>query len=360
VLRGDGVANSNDGRLMEVLDAVVSSYIRLGTPVGSRYISTHFDIGLGPASIRHLLAELENRGLVAKPHVSAGRVPTERAFRSYLDRLGSVPQVTGSEARAVREALVPDTSLGELMERVSRLLGRLSSRIGAAVVPDSHGGRISGIETVAVGQDRFMLTVAIEPGTRRSATLIPRSEAEGQGLQDEIARISGIVVGRQVTQARQLLDRLRLQAGRRGVRLHGLWDALDCLLRDRGCEVHLSGRGNLVSELPADDRLRMFLEVLESKQMVADMLLSGPSGGSSVTLGFESGYLPLRGCSVISSRYNIGEAEGALGIIGPVRMDYPRLLAVLNYTSDRLTRLFAGREGDTRSAGERTRRPGRA
>ena len=155
-----------------------------------------------------------------------------------------------------------------------------------------------------------------------------------------------MIVGRQVAQARRLLDGLRLQAGRRGVRFDGLWDALDCLLRDRGCEVHLSGTGNLVSELPGDDRLRVFLEVLESKQTVADVLLSGPSGSSSVTLGFETGCLPFKGCSVISSRYSVGDAKGALGIIGPVRMDYPRLLAILNYTSGRLSRLFAGREGD--------------
>jgi heat-inducible transcriptional repressor len=347
---------SVNDRLMKVLDAVVSSYIRLGTPVGSRYISTHFDIGLRPASVRNLLAELEDRGLLAKPHVSAGRVPTEKAFRLYLNRLGGAPTLARHETRAIHEAMLPDLAVDDLLERVSRLLGRLSNRIGVAVVPGSDEGLVSQIETVAVGPDRLMVTLAIEPGTRRTVTFIPDSGVAPEEVGNEITRLAGIIMGKKVAEARRIVRDLRLPDRRRGIRFDRLWCALESLLRDRGSEVHLSGTGNLVSELPGERELRLFLEILESRQTVADVLLAGPTESSSVTLGCETGYRPFRGCSVISSRYRIGDARGALGIIGPMRMDYARLMAVLEYTSDELSRLFAGRGGDERSAAERKRR----
>ena len=115
---------SFDDRLLRLLDAVVSSYIRLGVPVGSRYLWRNTDIGLRPASIRNLLAELEHLGFLIKPHVSAGRVPTEKAYRLYLDRLNPSP-LSGRDIRAIRAALDPALPVNHLLERLSRLLGGL-------------------------------------------------------------------------------------------------------------------------------------------------------------------------------------------------------------------------------------------
>jgi heat-inducible transcriptional repressor len=354
------MVSSGKDRVMTVLDAVVSSYIRLGTPVGSRYISKNFEIGLKPASIRNLLAELEDRGLLAKPHISAGRVPTEKAFRTYLNRLAEAPVLGRRDARIIHKAIEPGLALDELLERVSRLLGKLSNQIGVAVLPGSSDGIVSRLETVSTGPHRLMVTITVEPGMRRTVNLIVDS---GMGLEDawhEVSRIADLITGRKLIEAKRIIQGLRLPRGRHGVRFDGLWGALEYLLRDRGCGVHLSGTANLVAGLTGEAELRMFLEALESKQKVADVVLTTAEERSTVTLGGETAYRSFRGCSVISSKYRIGSARGALGIIGPMRMDYPRLMAVLEFASDELSRLFAGRGGDRGSGAKRERRSRRA
>jgi heat-inducible transcriptional repressor len=345
-----------DDRLMRVLDAVVSSYIRRGVPVGSRYLWSNYDIGLGPASIRHLLAELEGRGLLEKPHVSAGRVPTEKAYRSYLDRLGGPPALDEREARVIHNAMDPHLAVNELLEKVSRLLGALSNKIGVAVVPPWGDGQITRLETVSVGSDGLVVSITMEPGNQRTVTLIPDGDASLADIGTEIARVAGMIIGKTPGEARRIMSGLRLSTGKSRVRFDGLWVALEEVFHDRGYGVHLSGTGNMVSELP-EGELKSCLEILESREAVVDMLLSGSrQTKASVTLGSETGYNSMRGCGIVVSTYNIGTAKGALGIIGPVRMEYPRLMAVLEFTSDQLNRLFAGRGGERSSAAEKEKR----
>lgn len=347
------MVSSNSDRLMKTLDAVVSSYIRLGIPVGSRYISSNFDIGLRPASIRNLLVKLEQRGLLAKPHVSAGRVPTERAFRSYLDRLAAPPAPGRRESREITEVLDTGLPVEEVLGRVSRLLGKLSERIGVAVAPGPDGGIVSGIETAIWGPGRIGLTVTIEPGMRRTVTLTTGARVAPDNIRSEIDRIGVLVAGKRLDEARDIVSKLRLPKRSSGVMLTGLRATLECLLRDPGCGVYISGTANMVSGVQGRGRLKPFLEALECKETVADLLLGIPGKQTSdVRLGSETPYGSLRGFSIVRSKYRIGTAWGALGIIGPVRMDYTRLLAVLEFASNGLSGLFAGRGGEQTSAAE--------
>jgi heat-inducible transcriptional repressor len=344
----------DDDRLMGILEAVVASYIRLGRPVGSRYISNNFDVGLRPASIRNILAELETRGLLAKPHVSAGRIPTEKAYRLYLDRLEGRSRLKKGESRAIIEALDPGLPVDELLERTSKLLGTLSGQIGVAVDPGPAGGRITRLETVVSGSKRLMLSVTVEPGVRRTVVLDVEPGRSVVDARAVVIRMAGIIMGRSPAEARRRIAAVRRRSRTGDLKFAGLWSALDRLLRDGSSCVYLSGAGNLVRELSGSGELKDLLEVLESRQTLADMLLSGPAGeGSTVRLGGESLLPPLRGCGIVSSRYMFGTARGAVGIIGPVRMDYARLMAVLEFTSNQLTRLFAGREGEEGRAAER-------
>jgi heat-inducible transcriptional repressor len=334
----------------------VSSYIRLGAPVGSRYLWRNSDIGLRPASIRNLLAELENLGLLRKPHVSAGRVPTEKAYRLYLDRLAP-PRLSKREIRAIREAMDPALPVNDLLERLSRLLGGLSNKIGVAVAPRSGDGLITRLETLSTAPDRLTVRVTVGPGAQRTVSLILDSGVTLREAGHEIARVAGMIIGKRPEEAARIVRGLRLQGERSGVRFDGLWTAVEGLLRKTGYGVHLSGIGNVVPELPGGGEVKSFLDVLESKEAVVDMLLS-PSAGlkSTVILGSETGYGPMRGCSIISSTYDIGAMKGALGIIGPVRMPYPRLVAVLEFTSGALSSLFAARGGKQNGATEEKKR----
>jgi heat-inducible transcriptional repressor len=248
----------------------------------------------------------------------------------------------------------PDLPVEVLLEEISRLLGKLSRRIGVAVVPGSGGGVITKIETISAGNGRLMLSVTTGPGIRRSAALIEIPGVCAEDIRDLVAGIAGRIIGKRCDEARCILRSLALPRGRRGRRLERLRGILESLLQDRGCDVHLSGTGNVVPEISPGGKVREFLEALESRQMVADLLLSGPPEKRTVvTLGSETAYRPFKGCGIIASTYRIGADRGALGIIGPVRMDYPRLMAVLEFTTGKLNRLFAGRGGEQRVAAQR-------
>jgi heat-inducible transcriptional repressor len=346
---------SSDDRLMRLLDAVVSAYIRLGVPVGSRYIWRNSDIGLKPASIRNLLAELEDRGLLRKPHISAGRVPTERAYRLYLDRLDTPPALCRRDVRVINDAIDPGLSVDRLLERLSRLLGGLSSQIGVAVVPQPEDGPIARIETLSLGPDRLTVRVTVSPGAQRAAVLVLESGVTLTDAGREIDRVAGMIIGKRPAEAAAIVRRLRLRREHSGVRFDGLWAALEGLLRDTGYGVHLSGIGNVVPELPEGARVKPFLDVLESRDAVVDMVLSCSAGfKSKVTLGSETPYHQMRGCSIIGSTYDIGSIRGALGIIGPMRMPYPWLMAVLEFTSGAVSRMYAARGGKRNGATQKT------
>jgi heat-inducible transcriptional repressor len=342
---GEEMQNSGNDRLLRLLDAVVSSYINLGVPVGSRYLSRNCDIGLRPASIRNLLAELESLGFLTKPHVSAGRVPTEKAYRLYLDRLDPQP-LSSRDKKAIRPTLDAAMPINHLLEKLSRLLAGLSNQIGVAVAARSGGGRITRLETLGTVPDKLTVRVTVEPGSQRTVSLVLDSGLTLKEAGREVARVAGMVIGKRLEEAAGVVRGLRLQGARSGVRFDGLRAALEGLLRETGCGVHLSGIGNVVPELRGVNEVKSFLDILESKDAIVDMLLS-PSAGlkSSVILGSETGKVSMRGCSIISSTYDIGTMRGALGIIGPVRMPYPRLMAVLEFTSGALSGLFAATGG---------------
>ena len=357
---GNEMQVSSDDRLLRLLDAVVSSYISLGTPVGSRYLWRNCDIGLRPASIRNLLAELEHLGFLTKPHVSAGRVPTEKAYRLYLDRL-SPPPVSSRDIRTIRPALDPALPVNDLLERISRLLAVLSNQIGVAVTARSGEGRITRLETMSTSPTRLTVRVTVEPGAQRTVSLMLRSGLTLKDAGGEIARVAGMVIGKRLEEAARTVRGLRLPGHRSDVRFDGLWAALEGLLCETGCGVHLSGIGNVVAELPGGGEVKSFLDVLESKDTIVDMMLSCSAGlKTAVILGGETGNLSMRGCSIISSTYDIGTMKGALGIIGPVRMPYPRLMAVLEFTSGALSSLFGARGGRQKGATEEKKRRRRA
>ena len=248
-----------DERHLSVLEAVVRSYIRGGVPVGSMLVWRNFDVGLKPASIRGLMARLEVMGYLEKPHVSAGRIPTERAYRLYVDRLMMATPPGRREAISIRKAVGRTGSIAERLERVSRMLESISRQVCVAVEPD--GG------------------------------------------------------------------------------------------------VHVSGLPHVVSESRTAAQVRLLLKMLESRRELATLLLSGTTEcDASVSIGSENRTAPMKPCSLVRSPYWMGEARGAIGIIGPLRMEYPRLTALVQYTCDQLTRLFAREGGATRSATQRKRR----
>jgi heat-inducible transcriptional repressor len=332
-----------DERLMKVHDAVVGSHIRLGEPVGSRYVWNSFDMGLSPASIRNVMAELEELGLLRKPHTSAGRVPTEKGYRLYVNRLTKTAPVGKTDARSIRKVMNTALSLEEALERVCRSLETLSHQTGIAVLPRPTNGVITGVETARVGRRRLMVTVTVEPGRERTISLRLGSDEADRAAYRLLSRLVRALVGKDLKQAVKALRKMADSEPGLGRWAAPIRSCLAGLLGQAGHGVHVSGAGNLVSALDDATEARSLLEVLESKERIAKLLLpEGHRAGTSVLIGSENRYRPMRSCSVVRSTYGLGDTEGAIGIIGPLRMEYPRFLALVDHVSNELTRFLSG------------------
>jgi transcriptional regulator of heat shock response len=257
-------------KLARALEAVVASHILSGRPVSSRHVAAHFRLGLGPASVRNLLARLEGLGYLSKPHTSAGRIPTEKGYRFYVNRANRSSILPSGEARAIRVAIqgaiqgAQDQALSAetVFERVSRSLEEISHQLSVAIAPRSRGSR--------------------------------------------------------------------------------------------GYSVHVFGRGNVVAELGNLDEARSLLRILENQQEIAKILIPDRHHpGITVSIGSENHCLPMRRCSVVRSSYGVGNTQGAIGVIGPLRMEYPRLMALVDYTCKELTRFLTTAGGRSEGAKER-------
>ena len=331
-----------DDRLARVHEAVVKAHIRTGQPVGSRYLCGSSRMGLSSASIRNLMAGLEDLGLLKKPHTSAGRVPTEKGYRLFVDRMMKKAPVSRADARSIRKAIETAPSLEEMLQHLCRSLEMLSHQAGVAVLPRATHGVIARIETSAAGRRGMIVRVYVEPGGERTLSLRLASDDERAAASRLLGRIAVGLVGRDTRQAAEAL-RKGLRSGAAPGALEGSIRAhLASVLESADHGVHVTGTGNLVSAMNDTAQAGSLLEVLESRDTVTRLLLSDDDDtGTTVRIGSENVYTPMRSCSIIRSTYRIGSNRGAIGIIGPLRMEYSRFTALVEYTSSELTRFLA-------------------
>jgi heat-inducible transcriptional repressor len=331
-----------DERLARVHEAVVRAHIRTGQPVGSRYLCGNSRMGMSSASIRSLMAGLEGLGLLRKPHTSAGRIPTEKGYRLFVDRMMTKAPVSRADARSIRKAIETAPSLEEMLEHLCRSLETLSHQAGVAVLPRAAHGVIARIETSAVSRRGILMRVYVEPGGERTLSLRLASDDERVEASRLLGRIAAGLVGKDTRKAAETLRRASRSDAAGGALAKTIRAHLSSVLESAEHGVHVTGTGNLVSAMKDTAQAGSLLEVLESRDTVTRLLLSGgDETGATVRIGSENMYTPMRSCSIIRSTYRIGNSRGAIGIIGPLRMEYSRFTALVEYTSSELTRLLA-------------------
>jgi heat-inducible transcriptional repressor len=226
-----------------------------------------------------------------------------------------------------------------------------------ATTPQPRAGIVTSLETVRVAPNAVVISVVIGPGRERTVSVRFDSAQAVQAASMLLSRFSRSIVGRSLEQATRAVARAKLPGRDPGGGFGRLRTALDHLLGGNDCGVHIFGTGNVISGLGDIEDARSLLEILESRRSVAKLLLTDRSKtGTTVRIGSENRYVPMRRCSVVRSFYRMGEASGAIGLIGPLRMEYARLMALADYTSQELTRYLAKAGGRCRGA-RQTERP---
>ena len=325
-----------DQRLRQVLLAVIAEYVETAQPVGSRSISRRHIQGLSPATIRNAMADLEDMGYLTHPHTSAGRVPTDQAYRFYVDALGQVPWKAVEVGGSGTESTAPSADAGErLMAGTPGLLSDGTHMTGMLLAPPLRRTALDRIELVSLGEDRALAVVVTETGwvTARAISPLPRPGSE------ELREIGRTLTRRYRGKTFQaILDDVERPADPLDplwTRHRSLLEQIGGLLRDRN--LYISGAINVLDHPDFSDvsTMRGLLKAFEDKARLVDLLTRmAEERGVQVMIGGENPVEEMRECSLITSTYTYrGQVLGVLGVVGPRRMAYGDVISIVDETA---------------------------
>ncbi len=327
-----------DERSRSLLKTLVEHYIADGQPVGSRALSKFSQLDLSPATIRNVMADLEEAGFVASPHTSAGRVPTARGYRLFVDRLLTVEPLAASQRGAIADALQGRPNK-QIIASASQLLSSLTHFAGVVIAPRRSGQRIRQIEFVSLAEKRLLLIIVTADGDVQNRIL----EVDRAYTQSELVSAGNYLnqnfAGLEFEQIQQRLasEIQRLRDDIRPLMALTL-EAGSAALNENAAPYVISGDKTLldVEELSSNmKRLRELFDLFEQRSSLMHLLnISSHAEGVKIFIGQESGIASLDECSVITAPYSVdGEIVGSLGVIGPTRMAYERVIPIVDITA---------------------------
>lgn len=341
-----------EDRRLAVLRAIVEDYVHTREPVGSKALVDRHALGVSPATIRNDMAALEEDGLIAQPHTSAGRIPTDKGYRMFVDRLSTVKPLSPPERRAIATLLDGAVDLDDVVDRTVRLLAQITRQVAVVQYPSLSRSTVRHVELVPIGTTRLLMVLITNTG-RVEQRIVDigsiRSEDEASHdllLGDLRARLNAALVGRGLSEVAARVATLPKafppeDAPVVRAVLDGLEDALDIEREER---IVLAGTANLARSGP--DFVQSIGPVLEAieEHVVLLKLLSEMAEGASgvgVLIGHENAHAGLAEASVVASGYGSqGEVVARLGVLGPTRMDYPTTIAAVRAVARYVSRIM--------------------
>jgi heat-inducible transcriptional repressor len=331
-------------REQTILRAIVQTYVLRAAPVGSHTLARMLarTLRLSPATIRNVMADLEDRGYLTHPHTSAGRIPTDKGYRLYVDYLMQHGKLTQREEQALRQRLASIS--GELALRTaSRILGELSHLLGVAQLPSLRDLVIRRVELVPLSSQRFVVVVDLDSDVVRTITLETDAELNPTELHELGQVLSERLAGRTLDFVRERFALLmREQLSHPVLRVFA--ESIDVLFAQHESQrVYVAGAQQLVQqpEFSSPERFRAVIELLENEEMIIHLLEStsdAPLYGVQVKIGEELGDRQLTEYALISTRYKVGSATYAIGVVGPKRMNYAKMMALVGEVASLLAR----------------------
>jgi heat-inducible transcriptional repressor len=331
-----------------VLHYVVRDFIETATPIGSRYISKrHEDVlGLSSASIRNVMSDLEYLGYINHPHTSAGRVPTDVGYRFYLDSLMRVDDIPATEQQAIREALTSREAEDELLRESSRIMGKISRQLCVISSPRLASGTLERLELVPVAGTRVMVVISIKSGLVRTMMLEVASEIAREKLEEIARSLNERLAGLTIEEIRSTYaERLKDSAGDDTGLIRLFIDSVGKLLPSPGSEkLHIGGAGSIIEqpEFVNPSEFRSVIELISDEEIIIHVLAKheSPPPGVRVAVGEENQDRKLAPYSVITASYAAGDVTGTVGLIGPRRMNYARVIPLVDYVARTISEMF--------------------
>ncbi len=338
-------------RERHVLEAVIQAYVATAEPAGSRVLSRRFALGVSPATIRNTMSDLEEKGFLYHPHTSAGRIPTDKAYRVYVDSLMRVESISASERDQLAAQIAAGGSAIEAILRcAAQSLGVLTQELGVAMGPRFDRAILQRIELVRVSSERILMVLTLGGGSVRTIFVeVPGTIADEALVEVTIVlneRLSGLT-----------LDEVRSSLSSRLRDVPGSLNATALLniFVQEGEQVFaraaeptenvVLGQASLLAEQPefaTGERMRQLIELTERRHELATLLQArAGSSGLNITIGNEHGAPGMDAFTVVTAEYQAGSLSGVIGVIGPTRMPYHKVVALVSHTSQLVSDLLS-------------------
>lgn len=340
------VESLND-REKSILRYVVQHFILTASPVGSRNITKKYDIDLSPATVRNIMSDLEDYGYINHPHTSAGRVPTDKGYRLYVNELMEVEKINSEERRLIDAQIDISAEREEILGLASKILSNVTNQIACVLYPNFDSGLLEKIQLIQLSTTRILVVITIQNGLVKTITLEMSAEVKEERLHFVQSILNERLNGLKLSEIRATLkERLKDLSEANDTIVTLFLNSQDKIFKDIKSEdrLVLAGTKNLIKQPEFDkaDKIQNIVELMEDKDIIIH-LFEGTMNSSkmneniSITIGSESKIDRLEDYSLISKEYRMGDLVGMLGIIGPKRMDYQKIIAIVDYVSKTLS-----------------------
>ncbi len=339
-----------DERKFRILQAIIDDYILTAVPVGSRTISKKYGMSLSSATIRNEMSDLEELGYLDQPHVSAGRVPSAKAYRLYVDQLLETGRLSAEDEQLVRAHFAGRTrQMEDVIDHAAQVLSSLTKYTAVVLPPTGVEPRIRNIQLVSVADNAALVVIVTDAGVVRDSVIHVSEELD----QDALYTISrSLTKELKDCTLPEAVERIPLLMGRMTAQAD-LLEGLGHVMHERGEDIRphvaIGGTANMLSypEYSDMEKARSFLSLMETRDRLADIIGQNGEMAFTVRIGPETGVPEMEDCSIVTMTYTAGNGQqGTIGVIGPTRMQYSRVLAAVNMMGRQLSQLFSAPEDD--------------
>lgn len=333
-------------REKKILACLISHYVKSADPVGSRAIANKYRLGISPATIRNTMQDLEEMGLVQQPHTSAGRIPTDAGYRIFVNSLLRQEPLSELEKEAVKEGLMAGTGgVDTILEQTSRVLADLSEHLGISITPQLDESVLNRIELIEMAKGKVLVVLAFRSGLARTilvevdaSTSLFELEEMSQVLNEKLA---GLTLG----QMRRTIQERLADSGGNPKLLHlFLSDDSEIWKNLASHRMHIGGTENIIfqPEFANREKLQNLMKMLNEQSGLIELLQgkSDKDSGIVITIGAENKAMEIQSCSVVSATYSAGNTSGTIGVIGPTRMPYAKLVSLVKYAARQLSKVL--------------------
>lgn len=334
-----------DARKFRILKAIIDDYILTAIPVGSRTISKKYEMGLSSATIRNEMSDLEELGYLDQPHVSAGRIPSAKAYRLYVDQLLQNGSIRTGDAADVRAYFTNRAQqMEDVISRAAQALSGLTHYTSLVMSPKGAELRIRTLQLVPVSSQSALLVIVTDGGIMRDSVIRVGNDMDSDALYAVSRTLTERLSGHTLSEALTLIKETERDMQAERPVLSGVAEFLDAVDSEGGkAKLTLGGASNILNfpEYSDVEKARCFLSVLETKDKLLKLMENHGEMAFTVRIGPETGVPELEDCSLVTATYRLSDnTHGTIGVIGPTRMQYGRVLSVLSAMGKQLTDLL--------------------